>query len=166
MMSEDGQRREPSRQDNPESGGGESEEMLSGGGEPKRLPGSKRLQTLFKQGIRYVIVGFSSFALEFLLFAALHELVGLHVVLSNVIAITGASIYNFIMSRSWTFKSTSSLLRSAILYTLLFIWNQFFSSWAILLLMDVDLSAMLAKVLTMAVIVCWNFVLYRKVVFI
>jgi len=126
----------------------------------------KQKNSFLKQGLRYVIVGTSSFALEFLLFAVLHEAASLHVVLSNVLALTGAAVYNFIMSRSWTFKSTSSLLRSVILYLLLFFWNQFFSSWVIVFLMEQGLNAMIAKIITMAIIVCWNFILYRKVVFV
>ncbi|MDR2035573.1 MAG: GtrA family protein [Coriobacteriales bacterium] len=126
---------------------------------------SLRLNKLIKQGARYLIVGFSSFALEFLLFFVLFEVLGVFVVVSNVIAIAVASLYNFIMSREWTFKSTSSLMRSIVLYLILFAWNQFFSSWVIITLMNWGVSAELAKIGTMAVIVCWNFVLYRKVVF-
>jgi len=136
------------------------------GGETSQDKKSERRRALLKQSIRYVLVGCSSFALEFLLFVVFHELLIFHVVLSNVLAITGSSIFNFSMSRSWTFKSTSSILRSVILYLLLFCWNQFFSSWVIVFLVDLDLSAMIAKIITMAIIVCWNFVLYRKVVFV
>jgi len=125
-----------------------------------------KLKVLLGQGTRYLVVGFSSFAIEYLLFLIPFLALGLHVVLSNVIAISGSSLFNFIMSRSWTFKSTSSLPRSIVLYLILFSWNQFFSSWAILMLVDVGLSALIAKVITMAIIVCWNFLLYRKVVFI
>jgi len=145
--------------------GGEAEDSISGG-EANPVERNERWRALIKQGARYLVVGFSSFALEFLLFAGLYELVAVHVVVSNVIAIIGSSLYNFIMSRSWTFKSSSSLLRSVILYLLLFFWNQLFSSWTILFLMEQGISALFAKVVTMAIIVCWNFVLYRKVVFV
>jgi len=185
MTSEDEQKSETSRQENVVSDGGEltcpansareptdpvnssreSAELIGSAETPEHPARKRQLNKLFKQGLRYVIVGFSSFALEFLLFVVLHELIAINVVVSNVIAITGASIYNFIMSRSWTFKSTSSLLRSITLYILLFIWNQIFSSWTILFLIGMDFSAMIAKIITMAIIVCWNFVLYRKVVF-
>jgi putative flippase GtrA len=120
---------------------------------------------VIRQGGRYLIIGFSSFALEFLLFALLLEVFAVFVVISNVVAITAASLFNFSMSRKWTFKVSSRLARSIILYLILFAWNQLFSSVAILWLMDVDVAPFIAKVFTMAAIVCWNFVLYRKVVF-
>ncbi|MCL2756660.1 MAG: GtrA family protein [Coriobacteriia bacterium] len=132
------------------------------------------LKKLIKQGSRYLIVGFSSVAIELTLFWLLYELigyktalsfVGLSLVPSNVIAILVATLYNFIMSRKWTFQSTSSLPRSITLYLILFVFNQVFSSTVIVLLVDVGVHSMLAKVITIACIVCWNFVLYRTVVF-
>ena len=126
---------------------------------------SIRASKLFEQGMRYVIVGLSSAAIELLAFFLLFEVFGVFVVASNIAALSLSTAYNFTLSRNWTFKSVSSLPRSMALYLLLFIWNQLFSSWAIVGLIDMGLYAVVAKVITMAIIVCWNFVLYRKVVF-
>jgi putative flippase GtrA len=122
-------------------------------------------KALFREGLRYLIVGFSSAAIELALFFLLYHVLDVFVVASNVVALTAATVYNFTLSRTWTFKSVSSLPRSLVLYLVLFAWNQVFSSWAIVAFIDLGIPAMLAKVITMGVIVCWNFVLYRKVVF-
>ena len=123
-------------------------------------------KTALKQSaVRYLIVGFSSAAIEILLFTVFYYALHIDVVVSNVCAITIATIYNFTLSRKWTFQSVSSLPRSVVLYLLLFTWNQFFSSWAIVVLVDLGFIALFAKVITMGIIVCWNFWLYRKVVF-
>ena len=125
----------------------------------------KANSALIRQGARYLIVGFSSAGIELGLFFLLYEIFNVDVVVSNVIALALATFFNFYMSRVWTFKTSSSLLRMLTLYLLLFTWNQVFSSWTILWLIGMGAPAMLAKVITMGLIMCWNFVLYRKVIF-
>jgi putative flippase GtrA len=123
------------------------------------------LKNVIEQGGRYLLIGFSSAAIELVLFYILYEVLGLYVVAGNITAITVATAFNFIMSYSWTFKSASSLPRSLGIYLLLFAFNQLFSNFAIVWLIGLGLPSMLAKIITMGCIVLWNFVLYRKVVF-
>ncbi|MDR2672530.1 MAG: GtrA family protein [Coriobacteriales bacterium] len=133
------------------------------GEEPPRP--TLEIASILRQGGRYLIVGFSSALIELVLFFSLHELLAAHIILSNVCAITIATAYNFWLSRTWTFRSVSSLPRSAVLYLLLFVFNQVFSSVTIVWLVGLGLLPILAKLFTMACIVCWNFVLYRQVIF-
>jgi putative flippase GtrA len=118
-----------------------------------------------RQGGRYLIVGFSSAAIELFLFWLLHEALGLATLYANPIAVALATLYNFVMSRVWTFRSVSHLPRSLVLYLLLFCFNQVFSTAAIILLESWGLYSLVAKALTMGCIVLWNFVLYRTVIF-
>lgn len=122
-------------------------------------------KTILQQAIRYVIVGCSSAAIELVIYFLLYEVCSIHIVVSNALAITCATTYNFFMSHKWTFKSVSSLPRSIVLYLILFVWNQLFSSWALLQLMSLGLHNLIAKTITILCIAAWNFVLYRKVVF-
>jgi putative flippase GtrA len=126
---------------------------------------SARRAELLRHGVRYLLVGLSSAGIELILFALLYEMLDLAIVVANVAAISIATAYNFILSRTWTFQSVSSLPRSAVLYLLLFVWNQCFSSLTIVWLHSLGAPALLAKLVTMGCIVLWNFVLYRKVVF-
>jgi len=139
---------------------------------PESLIG--KLIGLVKQSGRYLIVGFSSAAIEIGLYALLHEFFGLEVDLSffgihfeviNVTALVTATVYNFILNRTWTFNPTRSLARSIILFLILFAFNSVFSSTVIFLLAGVGIPYVLAKIFTIACIVCWNFFLYRFVVF-
>jgi putative flippase GtrA len=118
-----------------------------------------------QQAGRYLAVGFSSAAIELVVFIVLDVLVGIDVRIATMIALACSTVFNFIMSWSYTFKSASNLMRSLILYLLLFAFNQAFSAIAIVWLLDIGLSSIVAKMVTMACIVLWNFVLYRKVVF-
>jgi putative flippase GtrA len=132
------------------------------------------IPSLIRQSRRYLIVGFSSAAIELALAWILYEALGLRaqigipgatLVLSNAVAIVVATIYNFILSRKWTFSSVSSLPRSATLFLILFVFNQWFSNTVIAALMSAGAMFILAKIFTMGCIVCWNFFLYRLVVF-
>jgi putative flippase GtrA len=122
-------------------------------------------QGLFKQGLRYFLVGCVSAALDFGLFFLLFNVFGIDVRLSNVAAITLSAIFNFSLSRVWTFKSTSNVARSMILYLVLFVFNNLFSTVAIIWLIGLSIPSSVAKIMTMACITLWNFVLYRTVVF-
>lgn len=130
------------------------------------LERKKARKKLIGQAVRYLIVGFSSAAIELVIFFVLFNLLGINIVIGNIVAITCATTYNFFMSHKWTFKSVSSLPRSIVLYLILFVWNQLFSSWALLGLISLGMHSLLAKTITIGCIAAWNFFLYRKVVFI
>jgi putative flippase GtrA len=119
-----------------------------------------------KQASRYLVVGFSSAAIELTLFVVLYNLLAIDIRISNVIALTCSTVFNFIMSYTWTFKASKNFKKSLVLYLLLFIFNQFFSTSIIYYLVELGLYSFIAKLFAMACIVCWNFVLYRKVVFV
>lgn len=129
------------------------------------VPKQQKRTLLIKHWLRYCIVGTSSAAIELGLFSLLYYYLGFYVVVSNMVALTIAMAYNFTLSRKWTFKATSRVTRSLVLYLLLFAWNQFFSSGSIVALMSLGIPALLAKVMTMLFIVSWNFILYRTVIF-
>ena len=116
------------------------------------------------QGIRYLLVGGGSALIDVGLFQMLF-LLGLGAVPSNVTSLLISTIFNFSMNRSVTFKSTANPLRSAILYILLLAFNMCFSSIVISLMIDSGIHSLFAKIIALAFTTCWNFFLYRKVVF-
>lgn len=133
-----------------------------------------KLRQLLKESTRYLIIGFSSAAIELVLFWILDVLLGFktsidifgaRLILSNTIAIVVATIYNYTLNRTWSFKPTKGLARSMILFIILFAFNNLFSGTVIFFLVGAGIYEMVAKLFTMACIVCWNFFLYRFVVF-
>ncbi|MDR2491908.1 MAG: GtrA family protein [Coriobacteriales bacterium] len=113
----------------------------------------------------YLFVGISTAAIELTAFVVLDAVLAGNVVAANVIAVSGATVYNFLLNRKVTFKASSHLVRSAVLFLLLFAANQLFSSATIVALGTLGMPSALAKVLTMCCITAWNFVLLRRVVF-
>lgn len=117
------------------------------------------------QGVRYLLVGGSSALIELAIFHLLHSVLTLAVAPANITAIVIATAYNFLLNRSFTFKSTSNPVRSLVLYLILFFANMAFSTLVIGALESIGVQATLAKLGTMCCIVIWNFFLYRKVIF-
>ena len=126
---------------------------------------SPSLKALAAQVSKYLGVGAGTALLELALFWVLSSLVQWDVALSNVVAVVVATVTNFLLNRNVTFASTSNPVRSAALYLLLFAFNTAFSTVVISWLASLGAPAIVVKVGTMACIVCWNFVLYRKVIF-
>ena len=114
---------------------------------------------------KYFGVSFTQTFVEFGVFAALHGL-GLGTSVANVFAITCSASYNFIMNRNITFKSSSNLTRSIVLFVMLYCWNLLFSSTCLAVLPDaLGWSSTLVKLLTMACQGIWGFLLSRYVIF-
>lgn len=126
----------------------------------------ERLGKTTRQAIAYVAVGGGTALLELVVFQGLYALSPLGVVGSNVIAVIIATICNFVLNGTTTFKTCSNWIRSAILYTLLFLFNTTFSTLTIGWLINAGAPSLMAKLSTMICIVVWNFFLYKKVVFI
>jgi putative flippase GtrA len=122
-------------------------------------------KSLFGESFRYLLVGGSTALLELLLFQALFSFTALSAAVANVIAVLVATLTNFLLNRSFTFKSTSNPFKSMVLYALLFAFNVTFSSSVIQLIVDAGGISWVAKLITMVCIVSWNFFLFKKVVF-
>ncbi len=118
-----------------------------------------------KQGIVYLLTGAGTALLELVVFEALFTFLGVNVVASNIIAVVIATATNFLINGTVTFKGSNNPVASLVKYLVLFAFNTTFSTVAISVLVDCGVLSILAKLATMVCIVCWNFVLYKKVVF-
>ena len=119
-----------------------------------------------RQGGFYLAVGGASALLELCLFQGLYSFSPLGIELSNVVAVVVATAFNFLLNRTVTFKSTSSPVRSLVLYLLLFSFNLVFTTLAIRWMVSLGVHSAVAKVVTQCCVVAWNFMLYRKVIFV
>ena len=118
------------------------------------------------QGARYLFTGISCGILELCLFQLLLWTTG-NVVGSNVVAVACSMTYNFIMSRKFSFRSKGNWMRALALYSALFLFNMSFTSFLVDLLIETfGWYPPLAKLTAMISVACWNFPLFRKVIFI
>lgn len=116
---------------------------------------------------RYIIVGLISFTIEYILFFILYKLLNVWYVFANAVVYAITFWISFLLNRNWSFKSRGNIYRQLILYFLLFIINLFVSSNVIYLLSDkLLISPLYSKVVTMCIIVMWNFIIYKKIIYI
>lgn len=119
---------------------------------------------------KYLIIGFSSFALEYLIYVGLLLLTGSlkqKVIISSTIAQAIVFCYNFLLNRYWSFQSQVKLGEQLPKYAVIFLFNVTVSNLLLLLLShQLKMNYYISKVLVMGAIVSWTFIIYKKVVFI
>jgi putative flippase GtrA len=120
----------------------------------------------FVQLRRYLIVGFSTVGFETLVLWILKEYIGINLIVANTMAYTISFIFNFYLNRTWSFSSKSDISYQLKAYGVLFVFNLFASNMIIHLLTNVaGVYYMLSKFISIAMIVSWNFVLYKKIIY-
>lgn len=88
-----------------------------------------------------------------------------HVVLANVLAMGTATGVNYYLNRIWSFNSKVKVGRSLALYLSLIVFNMFFTSIMINLLVSWGMMDFWAKFLMMGLATLWNYIVYRQVIF-
>jgi len=117
------------------------------------------------QFIKYIITGLSAAGLEYLLFYILIR-TNNSLYLSNSAGMTAGFILSFLLNRYWSFQSKSNAFRQFSLYLTLFIVNLGISNTLIhVLSKNLGILPLISKVIIMAMMILWNFILYRKVIY-
>lgn len=127
------------------------------------------------QFLRYLIVGFSTFSIEYFLFVVFRRWLAIPELTVNIGVFALIFWLNFMFNRVFSFRSTSALWKQLIPYGFLFVFNLtvgnilLFSLTRQLLVIWTGEGSWyvmyLPKILIMTFIVSWNFVLYKKVVY-
>lgn len=119
-----------------------------------------------KQVIRYLITGFGSFIFEYTLFVIFLRWLGWNELIANSLAVLIAFVFNFVINRLWSFKSKEPWIKQLLQYLSLFAFNLLFSNGFIYgSTFLLGISPLISKVLAMCLIVSWNFIIYKKVIF-
>lgn len=121
---------------------------------------------LFWSGVRYFIVGFSTFLLDYFLNKFLIEDNNVHYIISTYVVSPFVLAYNFILHRIWSFKdkeaTKSDVRRQGVRYVILVIFNSLMAAPLMYLYYDFMAMPLLwAKVFGTATVITWNFPLYR-----
>lgn len=118
----------------------------------------------FKQLVRYLVVGFSSFFTEMTLFLLLKQVIGY--IWANRIAITIVFWLNFLLNRLWSFQSKQKITHQLIQYGTLFVINITVSDLMLRWLHGMlGINAVISKIIAVAMVVSWNFIIYKKVIY-
>lgn len=123
--------------------------------------------TTFKQLTRYLITGFTAFGIEYSLYVWLYKLMGLNYILASVIVYALVFWFSFIINRIWSFKSKGSIKKQFVQYGLLFLFNLVVSNILLMKLFTevLGIDPLLSPFLKMACVVCWNFLIYKFIIY-
>ena len=120
-----------------------------------------------RQFLRYLTVGFSSFALEYSLYVLLFRGFGLYYILASTIVYAVVFAFVFLMNRNWSFQSTGSVRRQLAQYGTLFLFNLVFANVVLMYLFTdiLGISPFISPILKMSCVVCWNFMIYKYIIY-
>lgn len=115
---------------------------------------------------KYLVTGGISAGTEFSLLILLTEYFKLWYITSNSIAYSSGFVISFLMNKYWSFNSRENFGRQLAMYGVLFFINLGLSTALMYLLTSVlGILYIISKIFVMGLIVLWNFLLYKKVIY-
>ena len=133
---------------------------------------SERIKSLWEKGffrqiIRFVITGALSAGIEFFVYTYLIAHFQIYYQYSNVLAFVAANVLNYTLSRHWVFEkgrhSVSVEFFAFVIVALIGLGLNIFILWVLIGHMQMDYR--LAKVFAILVVVVWNFISKKTLVF-
>lgn len=119
------------------------------------------------QFIKYFLIGSSGFVLDMLTLIGLKEGLNLNPVLAVMINQLLTINYIFFLNKYWTFKAQGITKDQVIRFWILMLWNYSFAvviMWIGNILLEINY--IYVRILSIAVVVSWNFILYKHWVFV
>lgn len=116
--------------------------------------------------LKFITAGGITVVVEFFCYATLLA-IELSPVLANAISYTVALSLSFFMNYTWVFRSNARVKMTFTKYFLLAITNLFIGSVIIkVMIYDIHIDELIAKIIVMGMIALWNYVIYSKILFI
>ncbi|MFB6226670.1 MAG: GtrA family protein [Candidatus Paceibacteria bacterium] len=112
--------------------------------------------------MKYFVVGVSGLFLDFAVFALFADVILITAWISEAIAKAVAIGYNFMLNKYWSFRSQKKVYKQLVRFLTLAGFNYIFAVVAMYIFNEVyGYHKYLIKVSTVAVMVSWNFFLYK-----
>ncbi len=118
--------------------------------------------------LRYLFVGGSSVLIEYGSFVVLIKVALSGVVIANIVSFLIGLTYTFLLHNRWTFKGSHkhSIKKQLIAYGTLATINVIATSLIIdFLVQEMHIPALIAKLLCMALVIVWNYLLLSRFIF-
>lgn len=116
--------------------------------------------------VRYVVIGGTSFAIDFLLLIGLHSSLGVNVILAATISYWTSITFNFLANRAWTFEvGEQSIMKHLVAYLTLLAANYLFTIAIIAIGQQLGIHYTVAKVVAVVIQMAWTYLVYKKVIF-
>ncbi len=115
--------------------------------------------------LRFGISGSIAALSEFLIFILCSQLLALPIFSSQTISFMIGLLISYTLNRQWVFKSTAKMNSQIMKYATLAVINLLLSNILIVALHDAGLVAWIAKIIVMASVALWNFLIFQKIIF-
>ncbi len=117
--------------------------------------------------LRYLVVGGTAFAIEYLSYLLLLKGLRLNYVAASVIVYSVIFWFVFYLNRRWSFQSDGAIGPQLIKYLLLFAFNNLVGNvWLMQFLTEtLQISPLLSPIIKMACIVIWNYFIYKHIIY-
>jgi putative flippase GtrA len=118
---------------------------------------------------RYLLVGGSAFLIEYSSFFILYQLLSFQIYISNSISFCLGLLISFLFNRGWAFKTGQKyklhVRHQLLAYGSLALFNLVMTNVLIGLLKSGGIDPRIGKIIIMLVIVGWNFLIFRTLIF-
>lgn len=117
--------------------------------------------------VRYILVGGTTFIIDFGILYCLHGLLKLNLAGSTSVAYWIAIAYNFFLNRYWTFDvhEKASLKHHITTYLVLLIFNYLFTV-TFVSIFGTHINYILAKALAVLIQMSWTYFVYKNYIFV
>ena len=123
-------------------------------------------QLYYHSFVRYIVIGGTTFAFDFLLLVLLHGIIGINVLVAASISYWTSIAFNFMANRFWTFGATEThIAKHAVAYSALLACNYLFTLVFIGTATHFGLHYTIAKILAVAVQIPWTYYAYKRIIF-
>lgn len=120
-----------------------------------------KMNKLIKQILRFGVVGGSAFLIDFGVLWIFADLLGVHYLISNVIAFTVSVIYNYILSILWVFDTDKTRSKTAemAIFVLLSVIGLGINELIMWICVDgMQIAHLISKIAATAIVMVYNFI--------
>lgn len=129
----------------------------------------EKSDNIIVQLFRYAVVGGLAFAADYGLLYALTEWCGLYYILSATLSFVAGLTVNYLISIHWVFNESKLRSRTAefVIYAAVGVVGLLFNNLLLYLFTDcLELHYMISKLVSAAIVLLWNFVARRLILFV
>jgi len=120
--------------------------------------------------IKYLVSGAASLAADYGTFLLLYYIAGVDLSISVPAGLVTGLVVSFVLNKFWAFEATKQpsqhkLVIQMIMYGILVAFNTAFTYYFVKILLSYEIPASVSKLLAVVITVCWNYVLYKRIIF-
>jgi putative flippase GtrA len=136
----------------------------------ERIAAAAKNRNNYIQLIKFGFAGIITVSSDYITFLLCNNVFLFPLYVSIVASLAAGFVVSFILNRGWVFDAKSGRAQKAIRvqlfwYGSLFVFNAIFSFAAISYLEKLGIHANIGKLIALAFVVSWNFIIYKLVIF-